>query len=122
MPQSGEADGYLELIPTTLPQFGQGQIRLGFNPPLQGAIMFRQTGTPVAADFFGQALTGLLVLPPKSLDAFTADPETLADFASSFTAFPRSNDTLPQILTQRSHRGSFLSPHCNCTPPMRLSK
>jgi hypothetical protein len=112
MPQSGEANGYLELIPTALPQFGQGQIRLGFNPPLQDAIVIRQPGTPVAADFFGQALTGLVVLPPKPLDAFTADPETLADFAGAFTPFTRSNDALPQILTQRSHSRSFL-----CPPP-----
>jgi hypothetical protein len=109
MPQGRDPNGHLELGATPMLQFDQSQIRLGLNPTPEQAIMLGQAGTPIATDLFGEALPRTTMLAPKSLDTLTADTEAFADLAGAFTAFTRSNNTLPQILAQRTHR-FFLMP------------
>lgn len=71
--------------------------------------MLGQTGTPITADLFGEALSGTTMLAPESFDTFAADTKAFADIAGAFTAFPRSNNPLPQILAQGAHM-CFLMP------------
>ena len=91
--------------------------------PLEPAIMLVQTGTPITADLFGEALAGRQCSSPKSFDTFAADTKAFADIAGAFTAFPRSNDPLPQILTQGAHM-SFLMPeeYHRCTKCVYLNR
>jgi hypothetical protein len=109
MPQGRDPNRHLELGSTPLLQFDQGQIGLGLDPMLEEAIMLGQAGTPIAADLFGEALPRATVLSPKSLDTLAADTKAFADLAGAFTTFPRSNNPLPQILAQGTHR-LFLMP------------
>jgi hypothetical protein len=109
MPQGRNPNRHLELCPTSLLQFDQGQIGFGFDPLLEETIMLGQARTPIAADLFGEALSRTTVLAPESLDTLSADTKAFADLAGAFTAFPRSNNPLPQILAQRTHR-YFLMP------------
>ena len=67
MPQGRDANRNAQLVQTALLQFPQGQIRLGFDPALQPAIMGCQAGTAVAANLFGQALAGPAVLHSKTV-------------------------------------------------------
>jgi hypothetical protein len=108
VPQSGDANGNFQVFQTPFLEFAQGQIRLRPNPPAQGSVMLFQAGTPVTADLFGPALAGLTVLLPKALHAFTADAKPPANVAGPFPAFPRSDDPLSQILTQRPHNFPFM--------------
>jgi hypothetical protein len=70
--------------------------------------MLFQAGAPVTADLFGPALAGQMVLLPKALHAFATDTKTPANFAGACPAFPRGDDPLPQILTQRPHNFPFI--------------
>jgi hypothetical protein len=108
MPQSGDANGNFQAFQAPSLEFAQGQIRLHCNPPAQGSVMLFQTGAPVTANLFGPALAGLPVLLPKALHAFTTDAKTSAYLAGAFSAFPRSDDPLSQILTQRPHNLPFM--------------
>ena len=98
MPKGRDPNGYPELVGTALLQFNQGQIRLGFNPALDRSIMLGQTGTPVAANLFGQTLPRSAMFIPKSLDTLAADAKAFRDFPGAFAAFPCSNNPLSQIL------------------------
>jgi hypothetical protein len=117
MPQGREPNRYLELGLTLLLQFGQGQIGLGLNPTPEQAIMLGQAGTPIAANLFGEALPRTTMLAPKSLDTLAADTKAFADLAGAFTAFTRSNNPLPQILAQGTHR-FFLMPQAYHETPI----
>jgi hypothetical protein len=108
MPQSREPNRHLELGATPLLQFDQGKIGLGLDPTLEEAIMLGQARTPIAADLFGEALPRATMFPPKSLDTLAADTKAFANCAPAFTAFPRSNNPLPQILAQGAHRYFFM--------------
>ena len=108
VPQSGDANGNLQLLQTTALEFAEGQIRLRRNPSAQGSVMLFQAGAPAAADLFGPAPAGQTVLLPKTLNAFTADAKTPANLTSACSAFPRRDDPLPQILTQRPHNSPFI--------------
>jgi|HubBroStandDraft_1064217.scaffolds.fasta_scaffold391687_2 hypothetical protein len=109
MPQGGDPNRHLEPGATSLLQFDQSQIGLGFNPTLEQTIMVGQAGPPIAADLFGEALPRATMFSPKSLDTLAADTKAFADLAGAFTAFPCSNNPLPQILAQGAHR-CFLMP------------
>jgi hypothetical protein len=104
MPQGRDPNRNVQLIGTPLLQLGQRQVRLGFNPAMEGAIMPSQTGTPIAAYLFGQTLSGAAVLLPKPLDTLAADPKPLANLAGAFATFTRGNNSLPEILAQGTHR------------------
>jgi hypothetical protein len=108
VPQSGDANGNVQVFPTPFLEFAQGQIRLRANPPPQGSVMLFQAGTPVTADLFGLALAGQTVLLPKTLHTFATDAKTLAHFAGAFPALPRGDNPLSQILTQRPHDFPFM--------------
>jgi hypothetical protein len=41
MPQGGDPDGNVESRPAPVLEFSQGQVRLGFNPALHEAVVFR---------------------------------------------------------------------------------
>jgi hypothetical protein len=99
MPQGRQADGHLQLLPALFLQLAQGQTRLPDNPTAQGPVMLFQAGAPIAADLFGLALAGPAVLFPKSFHALATDTKTMADDTGAFSAFPRSDDPLAQILT-----------------------
>jgi hypothetical protein len=92
MPQGRDPNRNLELGSTPLLQFDQGQIGLGCDPTLKAAIMLGQSGTPIAADLFGEAVPRATMLVPKSLNTFAADTKAFADLAGAFAAFPRSNN------------------------------
>jgi hypothetical protein len=109
VPQGRDPNRYLELGATPVLQFDQSQIGLGFDPTLEEAIMLGQARTPIAANLLGEALPRATMLSPKSLDTLAADTKAFADLARAFTAFPRSNNPLPQILAQGAHR-HFLMP------------
>jgi hypothetical protein len=98
MPQSRDPNGHLESSQTPLLQFDQSQIRLGFNPTLEGSTVLGQAGTPIATDFFGKALPRAAMLFPKPLDTLAADTKAFAYLSGAFATFPRSNNPLPQIL------------------------
>ena len=83
VPQSGDADGNFQVLPTPFLEFVQGQIRLRPNPTAQGSVMLFQAGAPVTADLFGPALAGQTVLLPKTLHAFAADAKAPANFAGA---------------------------------------
>jgi hypothetical protein len=104
MPQGSDPNRNLQLIGTALLQLDQRQVGLGFNPAMEGPIMPSQPGTPIAAYFFREELSSAAVLLPEPLDAFAADPKPFADFACAFASLTRGNDSLPQILTQWTHR------------------
>jgi len=108
VPQSGDANGNFQLLQTPPLEFAQGQIRLRGNPPVQSSVVLFQAGAPVTADLFGPALAGQMVLLPKTLHAFTADPKTPANFPGACPALPRSDDPLSQILTQWPHNFPFM--------------
>jgi hypothetical protein len=107
MPQGGDADGNLQLLETPFLKFAQGQIRLFCNPIVQGPVMLFQAGAAITTDLFRPTRAGELRLFPKPLHAFATDVKALANFSRAFSAFPRGDDPLTQILTQRSH--NFLS-------------
>jgi hypothetical protein len=98
VPQGGDAEGDVELLPTPLLQLHQRQVRLLGNPTAQGPVMLLQTGAPVAADLFGLASAGQAVLLPKTLDASAADPEAPAYLAGSLSAFTCGDDSKAQVL------------------------
>ena len=108
MPQSGDANGNFQVLQTPFLEFTEGQISLRCNPPAQGPVMLFQAGAPVTADLFGPALAGQTVLLPKTLHAFAADAKTPANFAGAFSALPRGDDSMSQILTQRTHNSLFI--------------
>ncbi len=108
VPQSGNANGNVQVFQTPFLEFIEGQIRLRCNPSAQGPVMLFQTGAPVTADLFGPTLAGQTVLVPKTLHAFAADSKTPANFAGAFPAVPRGDDPLSQILTQRTHNSLFI--------------
>jgi hypothetical protein len=108
VPQSGDANGNFQVLQTPFLEFAQGQIRLCCNPSAQGSVMLFQAGTPVSANLFGPALAGQTVLVPKTLHAFAADAKTPANVAGAFPALPRGDDSLSQILTQRTHNPLFI--------------
>jgi hypothetical protein len=108
VPQSGEANGNVQVLPTPFLEFAQGQVRLCSNPSAQGSVMLFKAGAPVTADLFGLALASQTVLLPKTLHAFAADAKTPANFARAFPALPRGDDPLSQILTQRPHDFPFM--------------
>jgi len=83
--------------------------------------MLGQARTSITADPFGEALPRATMLSPKALDTLAADPKVLADLTRAFTAFPRSNNPLPQILAQGALR-YFLMPEEYHQHQMRLSK
>ena len=98
MPEGREANGNGQLLPAALLQFDQRQIRLRLDPALQPVRMGSQTGTPVTANLFGQALPGPAMLIPKAFHAFATHLEAPAHFAGAFATFPGRNDSLSQIL------------------------
>jgi hypothetical protein len=108
VPQSGDANGNFQVLKTPFLEFAEGQISLRRNPSLQGSVMLFQAGAPVAADLFGPALASQTVLLPKTLRALAADAKTPANFARTFPAFPRGDDPMSQILTQRPHNSLFI--------------
>jgi hypothetical protein len=108
VPQSGDANGNIQLFQAPPLEFVEGQIRLRVNPPAQGSVMLFQAGAPVTANLSGPALAGQMVLLPKTFHAFTTDTKTLANFAGALSPLPRSNNPLPQILTQRPHNFPFM--------------
>ena len=110
MPQRRDANSNAQLGQTSLLQFPQGQIGLGFDPALQPAIMGCQARTAVAANLPGQTLAAPAMRIPKPFHTLAADPKALADFAGAFAMFPSPNDPLPQILTQWPH-GFVLMPN-----------
>jgi hypothetical protein len=116
MPQRRGPNRDLKLGATSLLQFDQSQIGLGFNPTLEEAIMLGQAGTPATADLFWEALPRATMLVPKPLDALAADPKAFANLAGAFTALPGGNNPLPQILAQGAHR-CFLMPQEYHQPP-----
>ena len=87
------------LLKTPLLKFAQRQIGLVGDPSTQSPVMLFQAGAPIAADLFGLALAGPAVLFPKSFHALATDTKTMADDTGAFSAFPRSDDPLAQILT-----------------------
>src|SRR5208282_3237331 len=103
VPQSGDADGDVQLLQAPLLQFSQSQIRPRGNPTPQNSVMFFQAGAPVTSNLFGFARAGSAVLLPKPLHAFTTDAKTFAHFAGALPAFPRGDNPPAQILTQRPH-------------------
>jgi hypothetical protein len=109
MPEGRDSNRYLELGATSLLQFDQSQIGLGDNPSLKQTIMLGKAGTPITTDLFGETLPCATMLSPESFDTLAADTIAFADLAGAFTAFPRSNNPLPQILTQGAHT-RFLMP------------
>jgi hypothetical protein len=108
VPQSGQANGNVQMLQTPFLEFAQGQVRLCSNPSAQGSVMLFQAGAPVTADLFGLALASQTVLLPKTLHAFAADAKTPANFAGAFAALPRGDDPLSQILTQWPHDFPFM--------------
>jgi len=94
VPQSGDANGNFQVLPTPILEFAQGYIRLRLNPSAQGSIMLFQAGAPVTADLFGLALARQTVLFPKPFHAFTADAKTPANFTGPFPALSRGDDPL----------------------------
>jgi hypothetical protein len=104
MPQGGEANRDAQPILTSLLQFNQRQVRLGFNPASQHLIVIRQPGAPITAHLLGEALSCVTVLLPKPLDTSTADTKSLANLTGAFAPFARSNNSFPQILAQWTHR------------------
>ncbi len=56
MPQSGDANGNMQLLQTPLLEFVERQIGLGCNPAAQRSVMLFQAGAPVTADLLGSAL------------------------------------------------------------------
>jgi hypothetical protein len=108
VPQSGQADGNAQLLQAPLLDLAQGQIGLPGNPTAQGPVVLLQAGAPITPDLLGLALARLPVLVPKTFHTLAADPETLTDFAGTIASFPRGNNTLSQILTQRSHVPLFI--------------
>ena len=94
MPQRRGANGNVQPGQTTLSQFRQGQIRLGFDPALQLAIMGSQTGTAIASNLFGQALAGSAMLLPKAFNTFAADTKSFTDLAGAFATFPCRDNPL----------------------------
>jgi len=109
VPQGGDADRDLELLPAPLLQFPQRQVRLRGNPMAQGPVVLLQTRTPVTTDHFGLAGAGSAVLFPKALDAFAADAEAPANLASSLSALTRGDDPKAQVPAQRMHN-ALLTP------------
>src|ERR1700691_4129450 len=65
VPQGGDADGDLKLLPAPPLQFVERQIRLRRKPAAQGSIMFFQTGAPVTTDLLGPARAREPVLLPE---------------------------------------------------------
>jgi hypothetical protein len=108
VPQSSDADGYVQALPTPFLKFTQCQVCLRGNPAAQSGVMIFQTRTPIAPDFFGLARAGEAVLVPKTLHTFAADTETPANLAGTLTALPGRDDSLSQILTQRPHNFLFM--------------
>jgi hypothetical protein len=94
VPQSGHPNGHLQALATPCSQLRQGQIRLGLDPAVQGAVMLGQTGAPVTADLFGLAEASQTMFLPETFDAFTADAKTPANFARASPALTRSYDSL----------------------------
>src|SRR5208283_843193 len=108
VPQGGDANGNFQALQTPFLEFTEGQIRLRCYPPAQGSVMLFQAGASITADLFGLAFAGQTVLFPKTLHAFAADAKTSANFAGAFPAFPRGDDPMSQILTQRTHNSLFI--------------
>src|SRR5258708_33005794 len=79
VPQGGDADGDLQLLPAPPLQFAQRQIRLRRQPAAQGSIMLFQPGAPVTANLFGLAGSGEAGLLPKKFAAFSAYAQKLSD-------------------------------------------
>ena len=104
MPQGSDPNRNLELVLTSLLEFNQRLVRLGFDPAMEGAIVRGQAGTPIAANLLGQALPRAAMLFPKSLNASTTDTKPLANLPSAFAARSRCDNSLPQILAQRTHK------------------
>jgi len=98
VPQGGQTDNHLKLLPATLLQLTQRQIRLHPKPTAQSPVVLLQTRTPIAPNLFGLALPGQTVLVPKPLDTLSADPETPANLAGACSALSRGDDALTQIL------------------------
>jgi hypothetical protein len=98
VPQRRDANRNPKLRQTSLLQFPQGQIRLGFDPALQPAIMGRQAGTTIAANLLGQTLAGPAMRFPKSFNTLAADTKAFADSAGAFATLSGRNNPLPQIL------------------------
>ena len=121
MPQRGDSNRDLKPGVTSLLQFGQRQIGLGFNPTLKGAIMLGQAGTPIAANLFWKALPRATMFAPKPLDTLTADTKRLQ---TSPVPSPRFRAAI--IRCRRSWlKGRIGVSSCqeNTTShPMRLSK
>src|SRR5271156_3787922 len=92
VPQSGGANGNLQLVQTTSLEFAEGQICLRRNPSTQSSVMLFQAGAPVTADLFGSALARQTVLLPKTFHAFTADAKTPANLAGACSARARGDD------------------------------
>jgi hypothetical protein len=93
VPQSGDADGHLQLLKTSLLKFPQGQVRSHGNPMAQGSIVLFQPGAPVTADLLGMAHTRQTVLLPKPLHAFAADAKTPANFTRALSALSGRDDS-----------------------------
>jgi hypothetical protein len=104
MPQGSNPNPNAQLFGTALLQLGQRQVRLGFNPAMESAIMPGQAGTPIATDLFREALSDAAILFPKSLHTLAADAKPFADLAGAFAVLTRSNNPLPEILAQWTHR------------------
>jgi hypothetical protein len=88
-------------------------VHRGSDPPVlqsTGAGFGRvfQERASVTANLFGTALASQTMLLPKTFHALTADAKTQAHFTAALPAFPPGDDSLPQILTQRSHNFPFM--------------
>jgi hypothetical protein len=98
MPQRRDAYRNPKLGPTALLQFGQGQVRLAFDPASEPPIMGGQARTPIAANLFRQTLARPAMRVPESFHTFAADTKAFADLAGAFATFPCRNSPLPQVL------------------------
>jgi hypothetical protein len=98
VPQGRQTDDDVDLLPATLLQLTQRQVRLLPNPTAQGPVVLLQARTAIAPDLFGLALPGQTVLLPKAFDALSTDPETPANLAGACSALSRGDDPLTQIL------------------------
>ncbi len=103
MPQRRQADLHVKLLAATLLQLHQGQIRLGGNASPQSRFMLLQPGDPIAADLLRAAVPASLVLLPESHHTLASHPKALANLTGTSPIRPRLNNTLTQILAQRSH-------------------
>ena len=103
MPQSGEAQAYLEFARNTLLEFGQRQIGLFLYPAAQCLVVLLQAGAPVASALPGLDVAGGRLEFAVTLDTALGDLEEPGDLRRALPALSGRDDAFAQIGAVGSH-------------------